>query len=294
MKNLMLTGVAGLMMLAAGTAIAPAQAYAKVHAAEGGGDPTFESLTTKGGGALVTVKMVMKMPGRDESREVEVAGTMIDPSGLVLVSNAQIGGMAARMGMPMPTPSDVKVLIGEDTEGLSAKVWTRDTDLDLAWVKIDEDKAKGKKFEFIDLTSASAPKPGDKLFGIQKMGKYFDRAVQVSMGYVAATTKKPRSLIVPGGSLQSTYGLPIFTADQKLAGFMVVQVPESDESENLRNGGFEGPMILPTAEVASATARAKEAPTPVEPPAEPAEAPAPPAAEGEKPAAEKPMDAPKP
>lgn len=293
MKKVMWTGAAGLMVLAAGVLFAPTQtvfATANAAAAAEGGDPAFEALATKAGGALVTVKMVMKMPGHDEAREMEVAGTMIDPSGLVLVSNAQLGGLATRMGMAAPSLSDVKVLIGDDTEGLSAKVWTRDSDLDLAWVKIDADKAKDKKFDFVDLANAATPKAGDKLYGVQKMGKFFDRAVQVSVGYVSATTKKPRPLFVPGGNVQSTYGLPIFTADQKLAGIMIVQMPDADEAENMRGGGFEGPMILPASEVASATARAKEAPAPVDPPAEPAAT----EGEGAAPAGEKPAEAPKP
>lgn len=249
-----------------------------VLAADPATDSTFQSLPAKHAMAIVQVKMVMKMPGgADEGQEVEVPGVMVDASGLVIVSNAQIGGLMARMGRPVPSPSDVRVLIGDDTEGLKAKVWTRASDIDLAWVKIDDEKAKGKTFQAIDLADSSSPVAGDRLYALDKMGKFFDRTISVSQGYVAATTKKPRNLIVPGGAVKAEFGLPIFTYDGKVAGIVVVQVPDEDEAESARGGGFEGPMILPASDVLAATKTAKEAPAPTEP--EPAaDAPA----EGEK------------
>lgn len=268
MKNLKLAGMAGVLAITAAMTTWSSNTTGASMARAAGDqatNPMFDSVAGKAGPALVMVKMVAKMPGRDEGQEMEVPGTMIDADGLVIVSNARIGGMATRMGGTPPALTDVKVLIGDDTEGLSAKVWTRDSEIDLAWVKIDDEKAKGRKFDFLDLSSSASPKSGDVLYAAQKMGKFFDRTVQVSMGYVAATTKKPRPLIVPGGALNSTYGLPVFAGDGKIAGIMVVQVPDAEESDSAAGGGFEGPMILPASEAAAATKKAKEAPAPTEP-----------------------------
>lgn len=274
------------------TALAGAPASVALAADTPAADSAFTSIPAKYANAIVQVKMVMKLPGADEGQEVEVPGTMIESDGLVLVSNAQIGGMLPRMGRPAPALTDVKVLIGDDTEGLKARVWTRASDLDLAWVKIDDEKAKGKKFDAVDLANASTPAPGERIYAIKKLGKFFDRAISVSEGYVAATLKKPRALYLPGGSVETSFGLPVFTADGKVAGIAVVQLPEAEEAENLPRGGFEGPMILPASEVASSTKTAKDAPAPAEP--EPTPAPTPkegeaaPAGDGAKPA-----DAPK-
>ena len=58
-------------------------------------------------------------------------------------------------------------------------------------------------------------------------------------------------------------GLPVFTADGTLLGLFVVQMPETQEALTAIASGnsmqdMAGGLILPTAEVAKATNRAKE------------------------------------
>lgn len=263
--------IAGITLSAAiSAALAPS-----AHAQAGATDPSYQTLPDRHGEALVEVKMVMKMPQMEEGREIEVPGTMIEEGGLVLVSNARIGGMATRMGMPAPSMTDVKVLIGDDTEGLDARVLARDSELDLAWIQIEDEKARDRKFKFVDLSGASTPKAGDRVYALTKMGKYFGKMNLVSEGRIAAVTRKPRTLYVPGGPIRADMGLPVFAEDGKAVGISVVQVPSAEESEDLPNGGFEGAMILPASEVLAATARGKEAAARGEGEPQPSEAPAP-------------------
>lgn len=266
-RTLSLLAVPALLASAFAAAPSPALA-APAPAAQASGDPMYKQLADKATPAIVKVKMLLKGgPLGDQSRENEVDGLMIEADGLVLVSNTLIGGMAARMGGGGITPSDVKVLIGDDTEGLKARVLARDSELDLAWVKIDDEKASGKSFTAIDLNNSAEAAIGDKLYSLSRMGKFFGQVTTVSEGNVAAVASKPRKLIVPSATVVAPFGLPAFSADGKCVGVFIVQMPDDDEMSGMRGGGFEGPMILPASEVVAATKRAKEAPQPAEEPA---------------------------
>jgi len=225
--------------------------------------PDYAALVERVGPAFVTVKFVLKMQGQFGNREseAEVTGVMIDPSGLVLCGNTRLG--SARMARSIggtATPTEVKVLIGEDTEGLEARLLARDSELDLAWVQIK--KPGDRKFVALDLSKAATPVVGDKLLAVRKMAKYFDRALTVSEGRVAGKTHKPRDLIIPSGSLSLETGLPVFSAAGDVVGISVLQMPEEDELQSMALTGIgrdiSNGLILPVSEVVRATARAKE------------------------------------
>lgn len=281
-QNLSMFALASLC--AASLALAPSHVLARSSAPALAPDESgavYKRLTDEVGPALVTVKFIMKveaggqmaeMFGRmaDEGVETEVTGLMVEKDGLVLLSNTQLGGylamMASRMGGGVtPNPTDLKVLIGEDTEGLKAKFVARDKDIDLAWVKIDDPKASGKTFASVDLGASATPGVGDRLLTIQRKGKYFDRAMVVSEGRLGGMAKKPRSLLIPtsleGG--MGELGMPVFDAAGKLVGISVLQMPSRDDMEggdmtDLMSGGGMAVMILPASEVAKSTARSKE------------------------------------
>lgn len=216
--------------------------------------------------ALVTVKFVLKMEGQFGKRETEteITGLVVDPSGLVLCANSKLGLPRIMRSLGSATPTDIKVLIGEDTEGLEAKVLARDTELDLAWVKIKE--PGDKKFAALDLGKSALVNPGERILTIRRMAKFFDRATTISEGRLAGRTSKPRDLLVPGGGIDVEPGQPIFTPDGRIVGLVVMQLPDMEEMESnpmafmgMRNDILNG-LILPIGEVAKATARAKERP----------------------------------
>lgn len=218
---------------------------------------------TKFAAPFVTIKFVLKMEGQfgDRENETEATGVMIEPDGLVLASSSQLGTPRFMRQFGNARPTDLKVLIGDDTEGLPATVMARDTELDLAWVKLKEPSKK--KLEYMDLTKSGKPQVGDSLVFLRRMGKYFDRAVTVGQFRVAGKTTKPRELIVPGGGASLEPGLPAFTAQGEVVGFVVLQLPDAEELES-NFGAFAGlgrdigsGLILPTADVIKATERAK-------------------------------------
>ncbi len=240
----------------------------------------YKSLLERRAPVLVTVKFVLKtsmggmMGGMgDQESESEVTGVMIDPKGLVLCSDTQLGGfmrMLARM-MPMmggnvnATPTDIKVLVGDDAEGREAELVARDSELDLAWIRIKD--AGDAKFDYLDLTKGASVSVGQRVVAVRRMGKYFGRAATVIEGRIAGTTKKPRDLYVPSIEFSMAQGLPIYTEGGKLVGFTITQTPDADDS----GGGFNplammsqmsnmqemmAGLILPAASAAKATKRA--------------------------------------
>ena len=251
MKRRILTASA---ILAATLGVGPALAQEKAD---------YSALLERVGPAFVTVKFVLKMQGQFGNREseAEVTGVMIDASGLVLCGNTRLG--SARMARSIggsATPTDLKVLIGDDTEGLEARVLARDSELDLAWVQIK--KPGERKFVALDLSKSATPSVGDRLLAIRKMAKYFDRALTVSEGRLSGKTHKPRDLLIPSGSLSLETGLPVFTPSGDVVGIAVLQMPEEDELQSMALTGIgrdiSNGLVLPVAEVIRATDRAKE------------------------------------
>lgn len=214
--------------------------------------------------ALVTIKFVQKTQGSmgNYAGENEINGVMIAPNGLVLCSNTLLGGGRARYRDARSVPTDIKVLIGDDTEGLPATYVARDTELDLAWLQIKD--VGDRQFASVELDAAVRanvkPRLGQRLLTLGVMGRYFGQEVLVSEGQVAGRTHKPRELYVVRGSLDTDPGLPIFTAQGELVGFACVQQPEADEvSGNAANLLARGRgLVLPVETVAKATARARE------------------------------------
>jgi S1-C subfamily serine protease len=240
-------------------------------------DPVFKKVSEQAGPALVTVKFILKIEasgrmaeyfGRyaDEGVETEVTGVMIDASGIVLVSNTNLGGymaaMASRAGQDINVnPTDLKILIGDDTEGVKAKMMARDKDLDLAWIRVDDPKAAGKSFNAVSLTQPATPELGDRLYTIDRKGKFFDHATTIHQGRLGGTTRKPRTLLIPTG-LPAAIGMPVFDSAGNTVGITVVQSPGKEDMEggdmsDLMSGGGFAFLIVPASEVASATARSK-------------------------------------
>jgi S1-C subfamily serine protease len=220
----------------------------------------YEALLKTQAPALVRIKYVQQTQGArgDYEGENEIVGVMIEPTGLVMCSNTRFGGSRGRFRSGRSIPTKIKVLVGDDTEGLEARFVARDTELDLAWVQIKE--PGDRRFACIDLSAAEEPVLGQRVLTLGLMGKYFGEAVLVSEGRLAGHTHKPRDLYIFRGSLDTDAGLPVFTAAGRLVGFATLQRPEADEVSGDMSGmttrGYG--LILPAATMAKATARAKE------------------------------------
>ncbi|MGP1272447.1 MAG: hypothetical protein ACTS22_03865 [Phycisphaerales bacterium] len=221
---------------------------------------TYEAVTEAVLPSIVRVEFVISMEnpwgGGTEEQEMEVPGTIISPEGLVLVSNSMVGGWYAMFSEMQVVPKDIKVLIGDDTEGVDASIVARDSERDLCWIRLDE--LPESPLPHMDVMAASEePGVGTTLYQVVRLGEFFGRAPVVNESTVTAKLSKPRELLYLGMGSAET-GMPVVRADGSIAGVMIFQVPSQDEMEAA--GGFGGGMydsfiqaVLPAAEVAIAT-----------------------------------------
>lgn len=239
-------------------------------AARADDEKIFEGLAANITPTLVTIKYVLKVPGSDRAIDREINGVIIDSAGVVLCSNSQFVGPRARMSL---TPTDIKVLIGDDTEGIEGTVVARDSEYDLAWLRVKP--AGDKKLPAIDLTKGAKAEVGQRVFLIDRLGRYFDRAPVVRTGRIAGTAKKPRALLIPDSALFGQ-GLPVFDEHGDVVGMTVSQLPDQEEMNNPRAAADlrgAGNLILPGSTVARVTKMALES-AEKEKPAESAKPPA--------------------
>lgn len=234
-------------------------------------NPDMSKMIEERAPAYVTVKYILKTDGGDMGgmggdQEMEITGVMIDPKGLVLVSSTEMTGFMGRLmgeGAPPANPTEIKVLVGDDSQGTEAKVIARDSELDLTWVQIG--KSPEKPYAFIDLAKGATPKIGETVFAISRMGKFFDRAPLFHEFKISGIAKKPRDIMFGGGGLYGgSLGLPIFNVKGEVAGISTLITPDAEEMQGMA-GGMMGGMrdmmagaILPVADVVKATLRARE------------------------------------
>lgn len=250
------TSAVSAFLLATGLALSFA-APVMAQATTGQASPqAMRAILTDRNNTTVIVKFIMK--GDDGGgEEKEIFGTMIEPTGLVLVSNYNMGGMEVRYGGGVP--SDIKVLVGDDTKGVEAKLVARDTELDLAWVQVNT--APEKPYAALDVSGAAQTvEVGDFVYTVTRSSKFYDRAPIVREIRVLGHATKPRKLFLVGTESFNGFGMPVYNADNKCVGVTALILPSEEEMENSSElfGDFPPIAVLPMKDVSKATQQAKE------------------------------------
>jgi hypothetical protein len=201
--------------------------------------------------AVVTVQLVLKskisLPGlggqANESRQ-DVTGTVVDPSGVTVLSLSATdpaamlqsmvsieGDEESRFKMESEL-SDVKILLADGTE-IAAEVILRDKDLDLAFVR--PKTRVNAPMPALDLSQAGTAEILDQVLTLNRLGNAASRAYSATLARIAALVQKPRLYYVPDASLGGmTLGAPAFTLDGKVLGLFVVRASRAKSG----GGGF--------------------------------------------------------
>lgn len=268
----------GLALLGASASASPSLAAASPDAAPALENPYVE-LPRAVGDALVTVRFVAKvqMPGIDTEVDHEITCLAIEPRGLVLCSQALLGGsfdvMARLMGSSSAgirtLPREIEVVPDDGGSPLDASIIARDSDRDLAWLQLDELTAD-RRLATVDFAAAAEPAVGSSWYLVRRLPSYLGGAPVVAEGTVAAVIGEPRRLIVPSRPT-GWVGSPVFAADGKPLGLAVVQVPPAEDGPSALSrsnrplpgqaGASEdliGGVFLPAAEIVRATVLALE------------------------------------
>lgn len=231
----------------------------------------LSQLLDKTADSIVTVKVVVKteiaMMGQSEESRLDLKGVVVDASGLVMISNADIsadrlasmlGGMGGGMDAGIKiTPSDFKVVFGNEEKEYEAFLVAKDTELDLAFVAVKG--LEDRKLNVVSFATDAKPAIGQKVVGISRTPKGFDYAPFFSTARISGKVKKPRKAWMVDGSI-STYGLPVFTIDGQVLGVLITLTPSTTEESGggmsgimrmLRGGGggSDGTFLLPAKSV---------------------------------------------
>lgn len=230
--------------------------------------------------AMVTVELVIKMKfvmygeSEDQESKEEVAGVVIDPSGLIVSSLSLIDPSGIMRDMMSSLDGEdagfkvesdvagVKVLLADGTE-MPARIVLRDRDLDLAFVRpVEKPKAP---MTAIDLSESGEPALMEKLVAIARLGKIAGRAYAAGFEHVHAIVEKPRRFYVPDNDpTHSSLGSPVFSLDGKIVGVIVLRSVKTSSGPSfgpLMQGDMGGGLsiIVPARDILEVAGQAPEA-----------------------------------
>ena len=229
--------------------------------------------------AVINVRVVLKMRVSVGGREmqamddsVDTVGTVIDPSGLTVMSLGALnpGAMMNKMmgagggGPERPEfssePTDVKLRPADGRE-IPAKIVLRDEDLDLAFVR---PVAKPEKpFVAVNLADAGRPALLDQVLVLSRLGRVGGWAPAASLHNIGAVIERPRTFFVTESATMNALGVPAFLPGGKIVGLLTMRsVDAGRRGMFAMMGGSEGlgllPVILPAADVMEIAKQAAE------------------------------------
>jgi trypsin-like peptidase len=190
--------------------------------------------------SVVTVQIVVKsrfsmggMGGQSNESRQDVTGTVVDPSGLTVLSlsatdpgqlvQTMIAGMSdddSKFKMDTEL-SDIKILLEDGTE-VPAEIVLRDKDKDLAFIR-PKNKLSTPMVP-LDLSKSAKADVLDQLIALNRLGNAAGRAYAASVERISAVVERPRLFYVPETSMTTTtLGAPAFTLDGKVLGLFVMR-----------------------------------------------------------------------
>ena len=228
-------------------------------------------VVTRWQSAIVNVRIVLKMRMSMGGREmqasddpVDAVGTVIDPSGLTVLSlgalnpgalmskimGANSGGGSEPQVEITSEPTDVKIRLSDGTE-LPARIVLRDEDLDLAFLR--PTKKPEKPLVSIDLNQSAKPSLLDQVLVLTRLGRVGGWTAGASLHDVGAIIEKPRTFYVLSG-MMTGMGTPAFLTNGRVVGLLTLRQVEAGRSSLFSMmGGTEGMgmlgVILPAADV---------------------------------------------
>jgi hypothetical protein len=186
----------------------------------------------------------------DQERTVEALGTIIDPSGLVVVSHSQIDPTRELSHREINTPNgrvsleatvtlkEIRVTLADGTEIPATQVM-KDQDLDLSFIRIrmDSKEAGGVELQAVDLKDHAMVEISDEIITLSRTSELLSRVPSVAIGQVVSITKRPRLFIQVSGD---TLGCPSFNVEGKVVGVSVRRTMKDKGTAN---------VLLPAADV---------------------------------------------
>jgi hypothetical protein len=203
--------------------------------------------------AVLLTNVVIEM--YESERKYEGIATVIDPSGLAIMSLSSIdpASTSSYLSEQDTKIKDIKYVTREGDE-IPAKVVLRDKDLDLAFIRPVEKPSE--PFSSIDINDYMVPEIMDHVIILSRLGSIAGNVPMVSEARLQAIIEKPRIVYMPEpfAGLVSGMGTPVFSMDGKFVGILLLRVSKSrDMGTSDMSGGIASlgmlPVILPAQEI---------------------------------------------
>jgi len=213
---------------------------------------TGRQLAAKWEKAIVTIQLVVQssvsydgQDGGKRETKSEATGTVINPSGLVVMSLSATSPEEA-MGQMMSQGSrnvkvssqitDIKIITGDGTE-IPAKIVLRDKDLDLAFIRPKRKPAS--PMTAINLAKAVKLSQFDESIILYRLGNSANRQIAGVLDRVQTVLNKPRTQYAMGMSAMSaSLGAPVFAMDGNVSGMLLLRSQPSGVTDS--SGTFSG------------------------------------------------------
>jgi hypothetical protein len=199
--------------------------------------------------AVIKIELMMMGQAQNEETRSDLQGVVVDGSGLVMISNAEISAERmkdAMSGIPAAgsvditvTPVDFKVIFGNEQDEYSAFLVAKDTKLDLAFLQVES--LADRKLAPVAFADSAKPGVGDEVVAISRLKKGYDYAPYFAAARINGANSKPRKAWTIDGAIDS-YGLPVFTMSGEVIGVLVTLTPTTRDDDP--GGGFGGFMRL--------------------------------------------------
>lgn len=190
--------------------------------------------------AVVTVRatLSLSMGGEEQENVSQCTATVIDPSGLAVLSLTMVDPSSYLQGIEGAPEVQSKVvslkMILSDGAELPAEVVLRDQVLDLVFVRPVVKPAQA--MPFVRLDSDSQPELLDQLVIILQLGQVARRAHSACVARVETVVEKPRRFYTIGmDRSMDMLCSPAFTLDGKFVGIGVMRSVEGSEEESEDN-----------------------------------------------------------
>ena len=220
----------------------------------------------------VSIKSKLSMPGvpaQSSETHRDLTGTVIDPSGLVVLSLSatdpaellQSRGGAEDPRFKVETElSGIRILLQDGTE-VPAEMALREKNLDLAFIRPKDKLAQ--PLQALDLSQSGVVDVLDQVIALNRLGSAVDRAYSASVERIAAIVREPHLYYVPDANLTSTtLGAPAFALDGKPIGIFVMKAVKSKSGGAMSVSGAQNEnlagIIVPAADIFNVSRQALE------------------------------------
>lgn len=209
---------------------------------------SHEELLARISPAIVSVKVVLKTEFnmgdsiQEQESVLDALGAVVDPGGLILLWNSQLSATrlmdaVQQMGegedfkLKM-TPTDFQVTIAGDSREYRAFLAASDSELDLAFLQLEERPAR--PLASVEFGRSRATRIGDTVLGVARLSPAFDRAAFFETGRIAGRIAKPAQAFILDAS-PALLGLPVFDLEGHAVGAVATVL--SRVSEPAAQGG---------------------------------------------------------